>query len=317
MGPRLAALAALAVVVCSPAYAKPKQSDPDLEFLKDVDVAVKTTIVDLGAAPQLPFRLDVRPGTRQALTMTTSTTGTMTMLGSTVTLPEVPIEVDLDLHVPKVDRRGAQVEATYSAVRVPPAPEDADPLAALTVSATTASFAQLAGTRMSYRLHPNFEVSDMRLVGGGADSVLHDALKTLVEGQKQAQIWLPQQAFGVGATWTAQQTVSFQGTPMVALHTFTVTERTERAVEVDVATEMDLSQLMQALLDSPEAPAGLTTEPMVASGRGHYRLESGTPTPVGETTVRMRMAMSSGAESAMAFQMSMDVVSHTVIAARP
>jgi hypothetical protein len=172
---------------------------------------------------------------------------------------------------------------------------------------------------MSYVLDESGRMTDVEMIGGGgAMAAAGDALKTMLEGQKQSQLWLPDEPVGLHAVWTVEQTIQVQNVPLVAVYNFTLSELSESHAAVDLTLNMDMSAFMQGMLAQGSGQLdGVDVGPMQASGSGHYQFRFDQPSPTGEMTMRMLMSMSTPPEDGVSVPMTMDVTARTSIAERP
>jgi hypothetical protein len=329
---KVIAFGALALLGASVAEAKPKpkpkrgaepSEDTTAETIRSIaeslKMDVKTTLVSPGDGPVRALKLRPTVGTTQRITMTTATSGKVSVMGMEVNLPNTPIHVDIDHAVTSAARAGSRITARYVDVRIDPVPEDADPLAAMTVTMQSAGYDALVGAEMSYVLDESGRMTDVEMIGGGgAMAAAGDALKTMLEGQKQSQLWLPDEPVGLHAVWTVEQTIQVQNVPLVAVYNFTLSELSESHAAVDLTLNMDMSAFMQGMLAQGSGQLdGVDVGPMQASGSGHYQFRFDQPSPTGEMTMRMLMSMSTPPEDGVSVPMTMDVTARTSIAERP
>ena len=241
-------------------------------------------VTDPGAEPRRALRLVLAEGTTASVTVTSDLVVVQHDAGGDQTVDPPPVVQTIRYTVGKVDAAGAAVsfEVTDAAVAT-----TGTALSPTEITKLTAALAPLKGLHGEGHLSPQGHYDHVSFtIPRGIDASVRTQIRALSGSVAALQPRLPDDAVGVGGTWTATDTTSLSGITLGQTTTYVVTAIDGDAVSYRSTTTVTgpaqpLSA--EALGTLPGTAADLVSADLKGTGSGTLRLDR--PASPSETTL--------------------------------
>ncbi len=272
-------------------------------------VSSDITVLSTGAAPRQTLRYTLVKGATESGVVRQKMTMNMEMGGMAMPAQSLPTMVStMQYTVTDVAPDGtAAVTGEFVSMDIDAA--GADPMIA---DAMRPQLSAMNGMKMSYRISPTGEVSNMKIDGGAAQAM--QAMQAM-GSTEQMSVSFPTEAVGVGARWKAVRPVSQNG--------MTITQDIEYEVKSLSADSMVLDMVLvqsakNQVMDAAAMPAGAKATVRTLDGKGTstvvIRFNSAQPSMDMKMNVNMAIDLEMGGElNSMNQTMVMEVKSGPVV----
>ena len=241
-------------------------------------------LVRAGAAPRRALRFGLAEGTTSTVAVTTDLAIVQKAPAGDQTVDPPPVTQKIEYRVGKVDAGGAAISFAVLDASITSAGTD---LTATEVVELTGALKPLIGIRGTGHLSPQGRLTGASFtLPRGLDPDVRRQVAELPAQLSALTPGLPDEAVGVGGSWTTTDTTALAGVEVTQTTTYVVTAIEGNVISYRAATRVKAGR--QALPAGrfsklPGVTATLVSSDLTGSGRGRLRLDR--PVSAGQATV--------------------------------
>lgn len=267
------------------------------------------TLVDAGAEPREPLRLQLTAGQEQTVVMTIRMGVGMEVAGSRMPKTAVPpMEMTMALRVLEITAEG-DIRSEFNLEKFAVLPDPAvDPGVVEQLKAVLGAMSKLSGTST---ITPRGIVKSAQFnIPDDLDPQVRQTMESMRQQINQLSVPFPEEALGVGAEWTVTSHLEQQGMKLQQVVTWRLTERKGSVVKVTNGIQQIAPP--QSIV-APGLPPGatVTLNRLASAGTGTTEADLTRPAPLrSEMSLDNSIAMTTevnGVKTPMIMDMSMRV----------